>query len=336
MQEFSENGFPAAVPQAPATSNFDWITDKNLLRDEGIYFGLSDNSEFPQEKVNSIRQYFKEKIGSARALVSSANQVLLGLKKQQEDLEQLIDNQYRKAAELENNFQPHPHQFWRSLIGLACYIGIWYLNFKLLQNWLLEANISKASVKAMAVYGFGTLSLFSPMSFFYTSNQQSPEGPAPEREQWKVYLEELFIPFIAAFYGVYLGHTAYSMIHCVLFFGVLLALFLFSGRGLLSNLVQLKADTTNLFLNRRNRKLLQHRIKELKVQVELYQKDIQDLQKKAGEASEKSSALQAEIAVLESQTESHVALFLSEFELARAARNSISNRQTAYILSSRR
>ena len=46
------------MPRAQANFGFEWLTNEDLLRDEGILYGLSGNDA--QEKLTTIEFYYQE------------------------------------------------------------------------------------------------------------------------------------------------------------------------------------------------------------------------------------------------------------------------------------
>lgn len=317
-------------------SDFDWITDKNLLRDEGVYFGLSDSEQVPSEKVDTIRQFFQERI---KALETDC----LSWHAQSNATQQVIDNillsiEQKKLhiRQVKEAFIVKEHNFWRYLIGLTAYCCILFFNFGLIYAWLEAGQVKAPLLTTLGVYLFGSFSLFGKFSLLYHSDAQVLHSEGEEREPWKVYTEEFLIPFIASVYISFKGASTHSVAEVAVFFLLTYILFLFAGKGFLTQLVKTKTELAKMVWNYTGRKAvkkqttsIEDEIKEDILKQEMAQTTLQGLNAQILEA-EKA------IAMISEQKETNVLLFLSEYELARSARQALNRKQISQIISSRR
>lgn len=317
-------------------SNFDWITDKNLLRDEGVYYGLSDSADEPKEKINAIRLYFQERIDFVKTTINSKEKELGRNEARSSDCERQIAELREKIQSQYTDQQLPAHDFWRYLTGLAAYIGMFVFNFWLIYEWLLLSGVKYPAFTAIAVYLFGAFSLFNRLSILYSSDQATLIKNETEREKWKIYLEEVAIPFVAAVYVVYKGLNAHPPAEGLIFFLLIFGIFIFAGKGLLNILVRLKQEYRVLAQNKILKKITKEKIGDLQAKIEELKTQIKDLA--AEKANIELDLLEhaKSLSVIDQQKETHVSLFLSEYQLARSARKSMDSRQVARIISSRR
>lgn len=316
-------------------SNFDWIVDKNQLRDEGVYYGLSDSNDYPEEKVRTIRQYFQEQTQFVKTAIAGKQDELKRLNADIASLEGQIEDNYGRIEQLHHQLKFRPHDFWRYLTGFLAYAGMLLLNYWIIYDWLKAGGAAYPEITASAVYLFGAFSLFNRWALVYSAQNQESEGQPVKREEWKVYAEEIIIPLIAAGYVVYRGHNVRPAGEILLFFLLIFSLFIFAGKGLLNVLIKLKLEFAELTANRRLRKLHKEKIQDIQYKISEIKQKIKETIEKQQAAGQAMQELEKSLSVLEAQGETHVALFLSEYELARAARKSMSNRQTARILARR-
>lgn len=316
-------------------SNFDWIVDKNKLRDEGVYYGLSDSNEYPEEKIRTIRQYFHEQTQLVKTSIAGKRNELQRLNAEITSMEGQIEGYYDKIEQLRQQFKFRPHDFWRYLTGFLAYTGMLILNYWIIYDWLKTGGVAYPEVTTTAVYLFGAFSLFNRWALVYSPENEEKEEHHLKREGWKVYTEEMVIPLIAAAYVVFRGYNARPTGEVLVFFLLILSLFIFAGKGLLNVLIKLKLEFAELTANRRLRRLQKEKIRDIQDKIVELKSKIQETIDLRKTTEQLLMELEKSLSVLEAQGETHVALFLSEYELARAARKSMSNRQTARILARR-
>ena len=304
---------------------FAWILDENLLRDEGVMFGISEGEAEP--KTQTIRLYFQEMI----ALRQKESELLQAeIAKAAAELEEQEAASARLAAairELAGGMPPAPHSFYRVLAGLLAYAVMTAFTFFAIYQWL-RPHWDYPLLTALGVYCFGALSLYAKRSFLYQAGPSPADGQAPAgRDAWKIYLEELGIPLVATLFILFWGAQEVPW-HQMLSFGLLLYfLFLFSGKGLLSSIQRVPREFAILRANWAQRR-------RAKAESAAKKQELAEL----GQASETRSAqmselarqrktLEIEISGLEEKSAVAVAYFLSEYHLARAASSTLTSEQ---------
>lgn len=317
-------------------SNFDWIIDKNLLRDEGVYFGLSENEREPGEKLDAIRQFFMERIRVLeKGIQAQYDTVSKRLQAVSEIGEEIIQ---RKAAILtlkqSNNNQSH--EFWRCLVGFCAYLAMFWFNFWLIRSWLVSSSTENPSLMAIGIYLFGSLSLYSRFSFLYYSNTTVLHNDGEQREAWKVYLEELFIPFVASVYVSFKGSGSHSILETFLFFILIYTLFLFVGKGMLNQLAKIKREFEKFCQNWVRQEHKKEQIKQAQHEIEELRHESEKLKTEVNQLNNQIMDDEKALIMLTEQKETNVALFLSEYELAKSARQTLNRRQITQIISNRR
>lgn len=322
-------------PQLPL-SEFDWITDKNLLRDEGVYFGLSDSDQIPAEKVDTIRQFFQERIKALETNCASKRNSAAETKQRVERTEANIEAQKVSIQQLKDTFVVNDHDFWRHAIGVIIYIIVLIFNFGLIYSWLTSANIQSPISTTLGVYLFGSLSLFSQFSLLYHSNKQVLETEGHEREPWKVYLEEFGIPLIASAYISLKGASSHGSIETIVFFLLIYSLFLFAGKGFLTQLVKAKKEWTKMAGNYIGKRALHRQIVTIEDKIQQNELELEKINNTLQSIQEQILEDEKSIAMIYEQKETNVLLFLSEYELAKSARQTLNRKQISQIISSRR
>lgn len=317
-------------------SDFDWIIDKNLLRDEGIYYGLSDADHVPNEKIEAIRQFFQERIRTLETDTIAKHSFSQQKEKEIADQHTDIAQKQIQIQSIKEDLVYENHDFWRVLVGLTLYISIFLFNFWLIFSWLETAQVKTPFITALGVYLFGSLNLFGRFSILYHSDESTLNGEQDQREKWKVYLEEFFIPFIASVYICYLGAGSHDLAGIVIFFLLIYTLFLFTGKGILNQLVSAKTESIKFLGNMKRKSDGNKSI--LKLQAAISQQNIANEENQKQLLIVQAEILESEkaIAMITEQKETNVFLFLSEYELAKAARQSLNRKQIGQIISSRR
>ena len=316
-------------------SEFDWILDKNLLRDEGVYFGLSEANEVPMEKVNAIRHCFQERIKVLEKTLEMERGEADFCRSQKNESELQIENWRKRLDEIILSSVTQPHNFWRYALGAAVYITILVCNFWLIQSWLALSNLSSPGLITLGVYLFGSVSIFSRASQLYHS-ETNLQAESDHREAWKTYLEEWVIPFVVALYVVFQGYTAHSLGESIMFFCLIFSLFLFVGKGFFNTLILVKSEYEKLIQNQKARRMQKANAQTAKAEMERNEIEAKEFLQQ--ELVLKRQILEDEKAriLLMEQQESNVSLFLSEFGLAKAMRHSLNHKQLSQIISNRR
>jgi hypothetical protein len=315
-------------------SDFDWIVDKNLLRDEGVFYGLSDTNEVPVEKTNAIRHFFQERIRVLEKTLAEYRTELELCKKECGEVGQKIVATRKNLDEVSISTVTQPHDFWRYALGASAYVAMLICHFWLIQSWLSTSNVASPQLVAFGIYLFGSLSLFNRGAQIYHSDLKLGSEP-DRREIWKTYLEEWAIPFVVSVFIVFQGKDEHSIGDVVVFFMLVFCIFLFVGKAFLDTIVLLKTEYGKLISNQKARRLQGEQKRNMIKSIERLDLEFSKILQR--ETSLKSQVLEDEKmrAMLLEQLETNISLFLSEFGLAKAMRNSLNHRQLSNLISNR-
>jgi len=320
---------------AAQPSNFDWVMDKNLLRDEGVYYGLSDANEVPFEKIEAIRHFFQERIKVLEKSIEMLRAEASFCRNEMIERNILVATWRNRLEEMTLALISQPHDFWRYALGILAYATMLFCNFWMIESWLSSSNLTSPGVTAFGLYLFGSLSLFSRASHLYHSNSKLEEA-SDRRESWKTYLEEWAIPFIVALFVGYQGRTGHNLAESVLFFLLVFSIFLFVGKGAFNTFSLAKTEYIKHLQNQKARRLQREKQVFAREEIVRIDKEAKQLLQKEVEIKEQILEDEKSRAMLLEQQESNVSLFLSEFGLAKGMRNSLNHKQLSQLISTRR
>lgn len=320
-------------PQSPSLSaeveKFAWIIDENLLRDEGVIYGISDSE--PQEKIETIRFYFEERISEKRVALELAEEEIDRARQALEEGREALLKLRQQLKTLTTEYQVKEHAFYRTAAGLAIYGAIVGFNFWLVYDHLAPHWQHPWLVTA-GVYFFGSLSLFNKDSFVYSGELKPTPGSYP----WRLWAEEFVIPLAATLFILCWSDSGLGWLRLSATFLVIYLLFVFAGKALLGQLLKVPAEFRILQQNR-----VASRFRGYE-QV-LAKKEIADAEARLLALTDKVAAAETTrgehlkaLELLKREQETRIAYFMSEFSLARATRNSLSSRQLATIISYKR
>lgn len=314
------------IPGVQINFGFEWLANEDLLRDEGILYGLSGNDA--QEKLTTIEYYYQEQ---AAVLVAKAEQISALANEQAKEIESLREKVNKAKGELEEwekekRFQPH--HFWRTVASTIAYSIMVFFCFWLIFSWL-GPQLEYPILITLGIYAFGSLSLFTKSSLLYQAGAyfQLEE----QRERWKTILEEFIIPLVATIFILAWGYREIPIIQ-ILALGLLLyTLFLFSGKGLLSTFVLLYREVGIVRENLHQKRFQQKRAKQKKEEIAGWEAAISRLESTVGELQAQKDTNLLHAKKLAEEAKTRKAYFLSEFALARATRNALSNEQLVQL-----
>jgi hypothetical protein len=178
-------------------------------------------------------------------------------------------------------------------------------------------------IVSLGFFFFGSFSLFFRQSILYKKDESVIP---PNREKWKIVLEEYGIAGISALSILLLGQLDMIWYQIVLFGVFLFAFFLFAGKGFLGMIVQSRNDWMVARQNRAKSNFRKKEIQKLEDEMDEYKTEIRQLKELKQKLFLELKDLQVKAATLEEEKESRVAYFNSEFDLASAAKSAISNR----------
>lgn len=304
---------------------FAWISDENLLRDEGVMFGISEGE--PEPKTQTIRLYFQEKIALRQKEAELLQAEIAKAAAKQEEEEAIGEQLAAAIRNLAGGFPPAPHSFYRVLAGLLAYAAITAFTFFAIYQWL-RPNWDYPLLTALGVYCFGALSLYAKRSFLYQAGPSPADGQTPNgRDAWKIYLEELGIPLVATLFILFWGAQEVPWPQMLSFGLLLYFLFLFSGKGLLSSIQRLPREFATLRANWTKRRNARAEMVAKKQELAELVQAGETRYAQMSELAQQRKILEIEISGLEKKSAVTVAYFLSEYHLARSASSTLNSEQ---------
>jgi len=289
---------------------FAWILDENLLRDEGIMYGLS-GSDF-SDRLATIDLYFQEQIASRETEMLLKRQTKTDLVNIIEEKEEIITSRKSEIEKLYTNPVERAHQFYPAIFRFFCFALIIACSGIGVYQWL-EPYWQHPLLVTIGVYVFGALSLYHQDSILYKSKKEISESG---RELWKILLEEFAIPLIATLFIIIWG-TGDTPIWKAIIFGLLIfSVFLFSGKALLGSMSQAHQQflllRSNWLSNRHKKRMIksiQQGLTKMNETIEKDKETIQTLEKEI-------AAIHIDLEALQQERELKKSYFLSEYHLA--------------------
>ncbi|WP_044173870.1 MFS transporter [Flectobacillus major] len=208
----------------------DWLINEDILRDEGVIFGLSGSN--PEEKISIIRNYFTQQTADTEKLIEYREEKIGELNYWINEKEDLVKDAERKIVELKNKEFDEQHHLPRTIIGITLAIGIAVGNYFLIEE-SLRGHFEQNKLIALGVFGAGMFNLFGRISFLHDDARQST---------WRKVLEEIGMPLAAAFFVFAQIYQTQPPLNAWALLVFIFFLFMFSGKLLLGNLTILKDD----------------------------------------------------------------------------------------------
>lgn len=289
---------------------FAWILDENLLRDEGIIYGLS-GSDF-SDRLATIDLYFQEKIVSLETEILLRRQTKTDLVNIIKATEEVIASQTNEKEKLYTNPVEQPHQFYPTIFRFFCFALIIACSGIGVYQWL-EPYWQHPLLVTIGVYVFGVLSLYHQDSILYKSKKEVSESG---RELWKILLEEFAIPLIATLFIIIWGIGDTPIWKAIIFGLLIFSVFLFSGKALLGSMSQAHQQflllRSNWLSNKHKKRVIKsirQELAEMNVSIVKDKENIQALEKEI-------AAIHIDLEALQQERELKKSYFLSEYHLA--------------------
>ncbi len=298
----------------------DWLTNEDVLRDEGVIFGLSDAKV--DDKINIIKHYFAHEMADLENNVAYHTEKIGEINLSIEQYETQINALTEKIQKLEEKpFQIH--QLPRTIAGFILALLMCIGNYFLIDDSLKYSFPDKHWVVASGVFLAGMFNLFNPKSLFHDQNSNF---------NWRQALEEIGMPIVAAGFVLAQVIDYQSISKSLALFFFISFVFLFAGKLLLGNLTVLKDDLAGWLDNRTLKK-------DKANNIELWSEKIADLKQNIdSQRVEKWKIIdtlqepEAEIKKLTEKRDMLINIFESEFNLARNYRDKLSGQQIQDIL----
>ena len=325
MEDIKSNAQPKGSP--PTTNpplpieRLAWIEDENMLRDEGVLFGLAGSNY--EDKVKTIQTFFQQKIAVLEAGIDSLFREIENSRMEIKSSQGLLLECKDLIEDLSTRPEYKEHQFYRSLARFVAFSVIVLFNYYVIYEWLGQSWEYSIPV-SLGIYFLGNFSLFLPQSILYTSDKEAFQK---EREKWKTLLEEYGIPLAATAFTVTWGNKEANISEIMSFAILLFFLFLFSGKGWLGSIMLLKSDFQTLRLNWLNSRFRLKKIKDSKLEVQKLENAIKERENLIINLEKEISQKQEKIQEHTKEMELKVNYFLSELRLASATKEALSSEQ---------
>jgi hypothetical protein len=295
-----------------------WLEDEDMLRDEGVLFGLSESD--PNEKTDIIQKYFSNLAAGHIANIEQQNERI-------QELNLFIGQKNNRIDELQERLKnpANPvateHHLPRTLIGITLCIAMCIGNFFLIRE-SLKPVFNDNSWIALGVFLAGMFSLFGRISLFHDTES---------KVTWKSLLEEIGLPFATALFVFANVITYQAWWQAFALFIFVFFLFLFAGKLLLSNITVLRNDLQAWLNIRKDRQDSNDNHANWEAECQTLQEEIDELRVKKWQVLREQSASETERDKLFAKRDMLIKLFESEFYLARRMKNELTTRQLNLI-----
>ena len=166
----------------------DWLINEDILRDEGVIFGLSGSN--PDEKISIIKHYFAQQTAETDRIIEQKEEKIGELNYWVNEKESAVKEIEQKIQDLKNQEFTENHHLPRTVVGLLLACGIAVGNYFLIEE-SLRGQFEQSKLIAAGVFMAGMFSLFGRISFLHDEAKES---------NWKRLLEEVGMPLASAFF----------------------------------------------------------------------------------------------------------------------------------------
>ena len=303
-----------------STNEPDWLINEDILRDEGVIFGLSGSNS--DEKVAIIRHYFAQQTAETDRIIEHKEEKIGELNYWVNEKESLVKELEVKIQNLKNQEFTEQHHLLRTIVGLLLACGIAVGNYFLIEE-SLRGQFQQSGLIAVGVFWAGMFNLFGRISFLHDDDKTS---------SWRRILEEIGMPLASAFFVFAQIYATQTALKSWALFAFIFFLFMFSGKLLLGNLTILKNDLSifqkrNQLQKDKIKKVVdwENEIEKYKIEIEKHRQDKQNVLPELTKLSTQNSKIKAQRDML-------IKVFESEYHLASQYRNRLSGRQVNGIL----
>ena len=289
----------------------DWIIDDNLLRDEGVLFGQMQADK--TQKTDAIRSFYLTKNTNLVSEIEFIDQKLTEFQAFVREYSTKLSELYEEQLELTKVLPDNFNGLFRKVISTLVYGAILVAIFPSVWDWVSWRG-DQAPFLAAGAYLFGSLSLFGKKSIVYFFN--ATLVAESKRELYKMLLEELFIPFIAAVFLIVYGYNDSAPGLAFLFWLLLFTVFLFAGKGFMVSLYSLRNESLAWQDNARHRRVYKNLIRDKAQIIEKLKEDYLSYRKKIEELEQLRLQKIQQMDRNSGESDRKIALFESEYALA--------------------
>ena len=311
LNQPEHQSFLAVYPKVETLPN--WLADEENLRDEGVLFGLSDAR--PDGKIAQIRSHFGQQAALLDEVIDQHTDKISELNLFIQQRENRITSLSDQVSYLRES-QPVAHAILRNGISLLLSIALCIGNFYLIEDTLRPTFPNRWI--AVGIFLAGMFNLFGRTSFFYETST---------RLTGRRLVEELALPFAASIFVLTQALQSQSVGQAIGLFVFVFFLFLLAGKLLLSTLASLQTDVSII---QKNRILLTQKAQKLPIweaSMNQLSQEIDTIRTQKWPVVTALNHAEAERTRLNTQRDTFVNLFMSEFELARSLRDRLTQQQ---------
>ena len=296
-------------------NGFDWIENDDLLRDEGVIFGLS-NSE-TDYKAEAIREYYKLKAEGVSAYIRNLVERAKHLRNDLEEKEGKLISHFAQIDQLTLPPERKTIYFLATFLRFTFYLVTIALNYWLVYDYLSHSEVIQFPIIiTTGLYLLGALLLFNRKSFLFIDKKEQEEMP---RNATKVFWVELLVPVITTLFILFLGFVENPLRLTIAYAFILPVLFYAAGKGFISLLPKLIEDWNYMQNSKKVKQVDKRRKAQYEKEIPEIEESIRALKDSIEKLNEEKYQKQHEINGIESACDAKIALFMSEYKLTRAA-----------------
>lgn len=295
-----------------------WLTDDELLRDEGVFFGLSDAR--PDGKIAQIRASFAQQAALLEESIEQHTEKITELNLLIQQRENNIISLRDQITDLRDN-QPAPTNLIRTVVSLVLSVVMCISNFYLI-DVTLQPSFPNRWI-AVGVFLAGMFNLFGRTSFFYETGSQLSR---------RRIVEEVGLPLAASIFVLVQSLQTQAVGPAMGLFVFVFFVFLLSGKLLLSTLSFLQGDLAVIQKNQRLAISKEQNLPVWEREIERFEREVDAIRAQKWPIVTALSHAEAGLNQLNAQRDKLVNVFLSEFELARSLREKLTDQQRKLIM----
>lgn len=296
-----------------------WLANEDMLRDEGVIFGLSGAK--PDEKLEIISSVFKKNISEVLAKRDELNEKIA-------EINLKIENKHNHLEDIKTNIKKlqntdfKDENILRVSIGLILGLGMAAGNYFIISQALKPSFPESFQFIAWGVFLSGMFSLYNNNSIFH--NEFKPT--------WKNLIEEIGLPLAASTFVLAFSIGKIQTFESVAYFVFTFFTFLISGKLLLGNVARLKSEFKSFSFNQKIKKELSKAEGIWKTEIEDLENQIEDFRVEKWKILPALNELEAKISKSLADKETVTHIFLSEYNLAKNYRSKLNDKDFKNIL----
>ena len=298
-----------------------WLENEDILRDEGVLFGLSESDS--TEKVAVIRNYFaylatdyEQDILHQNERIQEQN-LFIG---QKEALKAVLEAKISQAEEALAPVAKESHLV-RIVVGLLLAIAMCVGNYMLIDH-TLKPSFATSPLIALGVFMAGMFNLFGRYSLFHEPDLQLNA---------RRLLEEVGMPFAAALFVFVQAWMTQPLPVALALLVFVFFVFLFAGKLLLSTLSLLGKELPDHLLRSRLRKENKRNILKWEEEVQALTEEIDELRVARWKLLHQQAQTESLRDKLYAQRDARIQAFESEFSLARRMKHLLTTQELRTI-----